>query len=124
MLAICSILNVPKISLSETALTTAFATSSTLTGGARSKSDAGKFLSGRVNADVAARSFFRGSPTNPNGMSTPFTFLFPYIKPGRRTVPGNLSQNSRDLKSPADYCSAYIEPLICEYSNSFRSHCH
>lgn len=84
---ICSIVKMPKKSSSFIALITASATSSTLTGGARSRSEAGRELNGFVKFSVARSILSRGSPITSNGISKPSTLLFPYMNPGLNTTP-------------------------------------
>lgn len=84
---ICSIVKTPKISSSVTAFITASATSSTLTGGARSKSEAGREFKGLVKFSITFRNFSTGSPIKSRGISNPSTFRFPYMNPGLRTTP-------------------------------------
>lgn len=84
---IWSIVKTPKNSSSVTPLITANATSSTLTGGAKSRSDAGSELKGLVKFSTARRIFSAGSPTKSRGISKPSTLLLPYMKAGLKTIP-------------------------------------
>ncbi|KAL8141750.1 hypothetical protein V2J09_014782 [Rumex salicifolius] len=79
--------NIPNMSSSLTALITARATSSTLKGGARIKSEAGTELMGFVRFSVARRNLSNGSPIKSRGISKASTFLLPYINPGLSTTP-------------------------------------
>jgi len=82
----------PKKSSSLTPLITANATSSTLTGGAKSRSDAGRELKGLVKFSTARRIFSAGSPTKSKGSSKPSTLLFPYMKAGLKTIPEDVNK--------------------------------
>lgn len=90
---ICSIVKTPKMSSSLTALTTASATSSTLTGGASKRSDAGSEFKGLVKFCVASSNFSNGSPIKSRGISNPSTFLLPYMNPGLKTTPAHVEVN-------------------------------
>lgn len=84
---ICSIVKMPKKSSSTTAFSTASARSSTLTGGAKSRSDAGIELNGFVKFSIARRMLSAGSPIKSRGISKSPTFRFPYMKAGLKTTP-------------------------------------
>lgn len=103
---ICSIVKTPKKSSSVTAFTTANATSSTLTGGASSRSDAGRDLKGLVKFSVAFRSLSSGSPIKSRGISNPPTLLFPCMTPGLRTTPGEVRIQRITVKN-SGLCGEY-----------------
>lgn len=121
---ICSIVKTPKKSSSVTPLITANATSSTLTGGAKSRSDAGRELKGLVKFSTARRSFSAGSPTKSKGTSKPSTLLFPYMNPGLKTIPEDVNttvrfNNAINKNNKANLLAYY--PLKIWYSSSRKS---